>query len=51
MDYLIDIKFVVFGDMMLQQTTYNRLHRNYALLLVVYYNHCYFPIYDLSADL
>jgi hypothetical protein len=36
MDFLIDTIFVVFGDMMLQQTTYNRNKQTmfYYLLLI-----------------
>ena len=34
MDFLIDIIFVMFGDMMLQQITHNR-NKQTAILLVV----------------
>ena len=42
MEFLIDIIFIVFGDMMLQHTiynrTYNRNKQNYSPLLTVYNN-------------
>ena len=41
-EFLIDIIFIVFGDMMLQHTIYNRKYnwnkQNYSPLLTVYYN-------------
>jgi len=50
MEFLIDIIFVVFGDIMLQQEIQLE-QTNYAPLLVVYNNLCSFLIYDLSVDL
>ena len=49
MDFLIDTILVVFGEMVIQQTTYNwnkqNMHHYLSFITILFY-----LIYDLSAD-